>query len=148
MISLSLTQTLTSVRLQLLYRRVTKIMYLSYDDVGYITQVIPPRIRKPESSTIEFSSIDVSKTTSVGDTSRLYLYEETNIDEPPLTTVQGYRFGARNNDTIGIIPDGGVSKEYRANIVMPNTVYTTKKAKVKKLKELVDKYLLVIVFAK
>ena len=103
------------------------------DDVGYITQVIPPRIRKPESSTIEFSSIDVSKTTSVGDTSRLYLYEETNIDEPPLTTVQGYRFGARNNDTIrAIIPDGGVSKEYRANIVMPNTVYTTKKAQGKK----------------
>ena len=63
----------------------------SQDDVGYITQIIPPRKLKPEFVTVEFSSIDISKTTSVY-TSRLYLYEETNIDEPPITTIQGYGF--------------------------------------------------------
>ncbi len=104
------------------------------DDVGYITQIIPPRKLKPEVATIEFSSIDISKTTSVGNTSRLYLYEETNIDEPPITTIQGYRFGAKKNDELKvIIPESGSPVNFRARIVMEDTNYATKKISSKKI---------------
>ena len=104
------------------------------DDVGYVTQVIPPRTLRPETTTIEFSSIDISKTTSVANTSRLYLYEETNIDEPPVTTIQGYRFGARKNDQLNvIIPESGVPTNFRARIVMDDTGYATKKISSKKI---------------
>ena len=98
------------------------------DDVGYVTQVVPPRTLKPETTTIEFSSIDISKTTSVANTSRLYLYEETNIDEPPVTTIQGYRVGAKKGDELNvIIPESGVPTNFRARIVMDDTAYATKK---------------------
>ena len=98
------------------------------DDVGYVTQVIPPRTLKPETTTIEFSSIDISKTTSVANTSRLYLYEETNVDEPPITTIQGYRLGAKKGDELNvIIPESGVPTNFRARIVMDDTAYATKK---------------------
>jgi hypothetical protein len=98
------------------------------DDVGYVTQIIPPKTLKPETTTIEFSSIDISKTTSVANTSRLYLYEETNIDEPPITTIQGYRLGAKKGDELNvIIPESGVPTNFRAKIVMDDTAYATKK---------------------
>ena len=98
------------------------------DDVGYVTQIISPRTLKPENTTIEFSSIDISKTTSVANTSRLYLYEETNVDEPPVTTIQGYRLGAKKGDELNvIIPESGVPTNFRARIVMDDTAYATKK---------------------
>jgi hypothetical protein len=104
------------------------------DDVGYVTQIIPPRTLKPETTTIEFSSIDISKTTSVANTSRLYLYEETNIDEPPVTTIQGYRVGAKKDDELNvIIPESGVPTNFRARIVMDDTAYATKKISSKKI---------------
>jgi len=104
------------------------------DDVGYITQIIPPKSLKPETATIEFSSLDISKTTSVGDTSRLYLYNFTNQDEAPNSTIQGYRFGAKTNEEINVaIPVGGISKLFRAKVVMDNTAYDANKASGKKV---------------
>ena len=99
------------------------------DDVGYITQIIPPKALKPEIVTVEFSSIDVLKTTSVGDTSRLYLYNFTNPDEAPNTTIQGYRFGSKKTEDINVvIPVSGTPEVFRARVVMDNTAYATKKA--------------------
>ena len=104
------------------------------DDVGYVTQIIPPRTLKPEITTIEFSSIDISKTTSVANTSRLYLYEETNVDEPPITTIQGFRLGAKKDDELNvIIPESGTPTNFRARIVMDDTAYATKKISSKKI---------------
>lgn len=101
----------------------------SQDDVGYITQIIPPKTLKPETTTIEFPSIDITKTVSVGDTSRLYLYEYDNEDNRPPNIIQGYRFGAKLDEKINIvIPESGNPKVFDARVVMDDTAYDTKKA--------------------
>ena len=48
------------------------------DDVGYITNIIPPKLLDTETVNLEYGSIDVSTTVSVPSTSRLYLHNETN----------------------------------------------------------------------
>ena len=106
----------------------------SQDDAGYITQIIPPRTLKPENATIEFSSLDITKTTSVGDTSKLYLYNFTNQDEAPNSIIQGYRFGAKSDEDINVvIPVGGTPTTFRAKVVMDDTAYATNKAIGKKV---------------
>ena len=92
------------------------------DDVGYITHVIPPREIETLEGTIEFIGIDVAKTVGVASTSRLYLYNETNASTPPQNVLQGYRVGAKTDDTLNVlISNSGSSQEYSANIVMPDT---------------------------
>ena len=92
------------------------------DDVGYITNIIPPQQNIAENTTLEYNSIDVSKTVSVGDTTRLYLYNETNLDAPPSSVIQGYRIGAKVDDKINLlIPNGGSLNNYYAKIIMPDT---------------------------
>lgn len=94
----------------------------SRDDVGYITHVIPPREIETLEGTIEFIGIDVAKTVGVASTSRLYLYNETNASTPPQNVLQGYRVGAKTDDTLNVlISSSGSSQEYSANIVMPDT---------------------------
>ena len=93
----------------------------SQDNVGYITHIIPPQEINKTLSTTECFSIDVSKTTSVGVSSYLYLYGETNLDSPPSTVIDGYRVGANSNDKLYcLISDGTTTKEYSARIVMPS----------------------------
>lgn len=83
------------------------------DDRGYITHIIPPReITNPEFS-VEFDAIDIAKTTNPGDSEKLYLYNRTNRDDPPQNVLQGYRIGAKPNDTLNAIIDG---QEYSATI--------------------------------
>ena len=92
------------------------------DDVGYITNIIPPQQNIAGNTTLEYNSIDVSKTVSVGDTTRLYLYNETNFDAPPSSVIQGYRIGAKVDDKINLlIPSGGSLNNYYAKIIMPDT---------------------------
>tara|TARA_Y100000287_G_scaffold30673_1_gene22286 strand:+ start:34 stop:4935 length:4902 start_codon:yes stop_codon:yes gene_type:complete len=106
----------------------------SQDDVGYITQIIPPRTLAPDNATIEFSSFDITKTTSVGDTSRLYLYNFENQDDIPNSIIQGYRFGAKNGEEINVdFPVGGTPTTFRAKVVMDDTAYATNRASGKKV---------------
>ena len=92
------------------------------DNSGYITHVIPPREIETLEGTIEFIGIDVAKTVGVASTSRLYLYNETNASTPPQNVLQGYRVGAKTDDTLNVlISSSGSSQEYSANIVMPDT---------------------------
>ena len=92
------------------------------DDVGYISNVIPPRRIDTEDVNLEYTSIDVSRTVGVGSTSRLYLYNETNPEVKPQSKIRGYRIGAKLDDRLSVlIPEGGVSKGYGARIVMPDT---------------------------
>jgi len=100
----------------------------SKDDVGYITHIIPPQEIESEEITINFNAIDVGLTTSVGVSSHLYLYNETNADIPPSNVIDGYRIGAKLNDTLIVkASQSGISSEYSARIVMPST--TTSKEK-------------------
>ena len=92
------------------------------DDAGYITHILPPQTVQNNEVTIEFSPIDVQKTISAGNVSRLYLYNETNRNIPPKSVLEGYRIGAKNQDKLKVvinIGNVGVTKE--SVIVMPNT---------------------------
>ena len=44
------------------------------DDVGYITNAIPPKLLPTGTINLEYGSIDVGTTVGVGSTSRLYLH--------------------------------------------------------------------------
>ena len=92
------------------------------DDVGYVTHVLPPKVIDTDEVSIEYLSIDVGVTTSVGISSHLYLYNQTNEDIAPDGVIQGYRVGAKVNDTLNtLINQSGSTSEYSATIVMPNT---------------------------
>jgi len=94
----------------------------SQDDVGYVTQIIPPKTLKPSNSTIEFPAIDITKTVGVGNASRMYLYQYQSQDVKPPSIVQGYRFGARHDEKLyAVIPAGGVPTSFEARVIMDDT---------------------------
>ena len=101
------------------------------DDVGYITHIIPPKEVPLTETAIEFQSIDVNKTqalTGVGSTGHLFLFNQTNADVKPETVVQGYRIGARTNDTLRVLVSYGSSTtEYTARITMPDSDLSSEK---------------------
>jgi len=88
------------------------------DDVGYITNIIPPKEIVASDIKLEFGAIDVSQTVGIASTSRLYLYQETNQSSPPPAVLQGYRIGAKTNDLLSV---GVGTITYDARIVMPQT---------------------------
>ena len=95
------------------------------DDVGYITHIIPPKEFEIAETALEFSSIDVEKTVGVASTNRLYLYNETNQSVPPDNVIEGYRVGAKTNDTLNVlISQAGLTTQYSARIIMPSTQFT------------------------
>jgi hypothetical protein len=97
----------------------------SRDDVGYITHIIPPKELTTPTTNIEFDAIDVATTVGVASTNRLYLYNRTNEDIFPDNVIEGYRIGAKENDTIKcLISQGGTPVEYSARIILPNTQFT------------------------
>ena len=97
------------------------------DDVGYITHIIPPKELETTNVAIEFDAIDVEQTVvGVASTSRLYLYNQTNADILPDSVIEGYRVGAKENDTLNVlISQNGTTSQYSARIVMPNTELTS-----------------------
>jgi len=92
------------------------------DDVGYISHIIPPRhIESPE-VTVEFNALDVARTVGIASANRLYLYNQINQDLSPDNVIEGYRIGAKVNDSINVlISQSGVTTQYSARIIMPNT---------------------------
>ena len=94
------------------------------DNQGYITHIIPPKQIPLTESSIEFESIDVTKTdrvAGVGSTGNLYLLDKTNVDAPPENVLEGFRVGARTNDQLRVlISQAGIVTEYSARIVMPD----------------------------
>jgi len=99
------------------------------DDIGYITHIIPPKEIDTQTSAIEFDAIDVEKTiVGVASTAHLYLYNRTNIDAPPENVIEGYRVGAKENDTLNVLlASGGSVNQYTARIVMPGTQTSSEK---------------------
>ena len=97
------------------------------DDVGYLTHIIPPKEIEASDVAIEFNALDVEKTVvGVASTSRLYLYDQTNEAVLPDSVLEGYRVGAKENDKINVlISSSGITTQYSARIVMPNTELST-----------------------
>ena len=107
-----------------------RIDAFTQDDQGYITHVVPPEELPIEENSIEFTSIDVLKTlppaysgVGVGTTSHLFLYNETNPDVLPENIIEGYRVGAKTNDTLNFLASiNGSLEQYSARITMPSPV--------------------------
>jgi len=96
------------------------------DDVGYITNMVPPKSVGKAKIKLEYGAIDVSTTLNptvgVGSTGRMYLYQETNEADAPLSVVQGYRIGAKINDELNVnVTESGTPINRYARIVMPDT---------------------------
>ena len=105
----------------------------SRDDVGYITNIIPPKLLSNETVNLEYGSIDVATTVSAATTSRLYLHSETNESAPPKSVVQGYRIGSNFDDKLNLlITEGGSSTKYQSRIVMPDSTSGTKRTGIKR----------------
>ena len=94
----------------------------SQDDVGYITHIIPPKTVPLPESAIEFESLDVNttgKAVGVGSTGTLYLYNQVNQAVKPENVLEGYRFGAKENDQLNVLVSyAGSVTEYSARIIM------------------------------
>ena len=89
------------------------------DNTGYISHIYPPKEVPLTETSLEFSAIDVEKTVGLASTGRLFVYGASNEDVPPENIIEGFRIGARVNDQLKIlIPQGGVTNEYSARIVM------------------------------
>ena len=121
---LSITNSNSNFGAQSLVARGFRKQAFPRDDVGYITHVISPQEISKETTSVEFSAIDVGISTQVGagTTTRLYLYNETNEDSPPSSVLDGYRIGAKTNDILyAEISQSGVTSEYSCRITMPGS---------------------------
>ena len=103
----------------------------SQDDKGYLTHIIPPKEIPLTESAVEFELIDVNTTGSavgVGSTANLYLYGKTDEDAPPENVLEGYRVGARANDSLKVlVSSAGSITEYSSRIVMPDSQFSEEK---------------------
>jgi hypothetical protein len=96
------------------------------DDLGYISHIVTPKEITSPDITIEFDAIDISKTVSIGNNSRLYLYNQTNQNSKPISVIDGYRIGAKQNDQLNlIVSSSGISTTYSATIIMEGSSETT-----------------------
>ena len=90
------------------------------DDVGYITHVIPPKEIDGIETEVNWLSLDVAKTISVGNTSKLYLFNYKSPDIKPANQIDGYRIGARTNDLLNLtVVVGTAQTTYTSPILMP-----------------------------
>ena len=93
------------------------------DDNAYITSIITPRHIQRIEKNIDWISIDVGLTTAVGNQNHLYLYGFNTEDNVPPNLIQGYRIGAKVEDTLHLtLPNGTVSS---ARILMTNNTITS-----------------------
>ena len=90
----------------------------SKDDKAYITNIITPKSITSTEEDVDWISLDVGLTTSVGITSHLYLFGFNDKDIKPPVIIQGYRVGAKLNDKLNIINAGTT---YSADILMVDT---------------------------
>ncbi len=89
------------------------------DNTAYVTSIISPRALESTEEDIQWLSIDVGLTTSVGITSHLYLYGYTyETSSLPSSLTQGYRIGAKTDDELYIDLSG---VDYSAKIYMHGT---------------------------
>ena len=110
----------------------------SQDDKGYVSHIIPPKEIPITENAIEFNAIDLGVTVGVSSDAHLYLFNQTNIDSPPENVLEGFRFGAKDLDTLNVlVPNAsGTPTEFSSRIVMPNgnSINTTQYSSQKEFK--------------
>jgi len=92
------------------------------DDTGYVTHIVPPKDLQEDSFNALWRSLDVGLTTSytgVGQTSRLYILGETDINNPPSNITNGYRVGSNIDEKLYVTVNiNGVDYTYSSPILM------------------------------
>ena len=92
------------------------------DDTGYVTHIVPPKDLQEDSFNALWKPLDVGLTTSytgVGQTSRLYLLGETDINNPPSNITNGYRVGSNIDEKLYVTVNlNGVDYTYSSPILM------------------------------
>jgi microcystin-dependent protein len=89
------------------------------DNKAFITSIITPRAIVETEEDIDWISLDVTKTISAANNTRLYLFGFTSEDDVPPVLTQGYRIGAKVHDKLYFVGNG---TEYSANILMSDGV--------------------------
>jgi hypothetical protein len=89
------------------------------DNNAYVTSIITPKANLESEVNIDWISLDVGLTTSVGISSHLYLFGYNDQDDQPPIIIQGYRIGARQNDKLYVQIGSGTSE---ASICMLDNV--------------------------
>ena len=99
------------------------------DNTGYISHIYPPKEVPLTETSLEFVAIDVAKTIGLAATDKLFLFNESNVGAPPENVIEGFRIGAKVNDNLNLlIPQGGVTSQYSARIVMDGSTATSEKS--------------------
>jgi hypothetical protein len=94
------------------------------DNKAFITSIIAPRAIVEDEQDIDWISLDVTKTISVANSTRLYLFGFTSQDDIPPILTQGYRIGAKVSDKLYFVGNG---TEYSANILMSDGITSSVK---------------------
>jgi len=89
------------------------------DDHGYITSIIPPKAIELNEDSVEWLSLDVGLTTSVGISSHIYIRGFNDEDTSPASLTQGFRIGARVDDKLYLVGSGVT---YSSKIFMTDEV--------------------------
>ena len=90
------------------------------DDRAYITSVITPKAITTSEINVDWISLDVTTTSTVGISSHLYLFGFGDVNVPPPVLTQGYRVGARLTDKL-YVTNVGTGVTYSATIHMVDT---------------------------
>ena len=70
------------------------------DNNAYVTNIITPKSITSKDTNIDWVALDVTKTKQVGVSSHLYIYGYDDADDKPPTIIQGYRVGAKVDETL------------------------------------------------
>ncbi len=89
------------------------------DNNAYVTSIITPKANVESEVNIDWISLDVGLTTSVGISSHLYLFGYNDQDDEPPIIIQGYRIGAKHDDKLYVQIGSGTSE---ASICMLDNV--------------------------
>mgnify|MGYP003304384954 CR=1 FL=1 len=101
------------------------------DDQGYVTHITTPQTvdtSEAKTDSVSFYQLDVDKTKQVGLSSHLYIFSFDKEDDPPLSLSQGYRVGAKENESLKVlVSSAGTVTEYSSRIVMPGSQDSSEK---------------------
>ena len=96
------------------------------DKQGYLTHVVPPKTVATAETIVPYYAIDIQKSKTSVDNTRIHLFGQTDPLNSPAFNVNNYRVGGRINDKIYVnlvSPTNGQLTEYSA-VISPNGVET------------------------
>jgi hypothetical protein len=96
------------------------------DDTGYITHVISPQETDFKNINVDYLPLDVQNTISIGNSTRLYLFDEKNADKSPQHITEAFRIGAKFDEKLNVSLNiyGNQTNVY-SKVVIPSTLGVT-----------------------